>query len=417
MNSQKNTKLELGDTKTVGVVDTDTHPDTFIDVMIDDVPEPWRSMYYKNRPHDVENGRFFYAPPTSARIDATITGKRPGEDKALYAEQVLQETDTDYAVLLPLSRGKWWDPEWESAKSSATNTYIAREWLSTENNWHGRYLSGIRVSPGDPDRAVAEIRKWAGHPYFCQVQFAPEVLTAPAGHPMYRAVFREAAAQGLPVAMHITRETSMQSMTPVGYSSYHIEAMGSWGMYYAAHLASLIFDGVFSELPELKVVFVEGGFTWAAPLLWRLDKYWAELGSEVPHVKRKPSEYARDQLRITTQPLEEPKDPRDLVRIIEAMNGQDILMFSSDYPHWDYDDPRHVASRLPAEWRDKVMFQNACDLYGLPATRPVDALDLEADSMTRYRHQAPATQHMDSYGQLITTAKSAASFDDFVAAD
>ena len=38
-------------------------------------------------------------------------------------------------------------------------------------------------------------------------------------------------------------------------------------------------------------------------------------------------------------------------------------MFASDYPHWDFDDPRLL--RLPPPWRERVMDGNARALYGL----------------------------------------------------
>jgi hypothetical protein len=39
-------------------------------------------------------------------------------------------------------------------------------------------------------------------------------------------------------------------------------------------------------------------------------------------------------------------------------------MFSSDYPHWDFDDPRHVLTRLPASIRQRVKADNAVETYG-----------------------------------------------------
>jgi predicted TIM-barrel fold metal-dependent hydrolase len=54
-----------------------------------------------------------------------------------------------------------------------------------------------------------------------------------------------------------------------------------------------------------------------------------------------------------------------------------MLMFATDYPHWDFDRPDLVSLRLPASWREKVMRENALSLYGLPA-RPVDAMAAEA---------------------------------------
>jgi predicted TIM-barrel fold metal-dependent hydrolase len=48
-----------------------------------------------------------------------------------------------------------------------------------------------------------------------------------------------------------------------------------------------------------------------------------------------------------------------------------MLLFASDYPHWDFDDP--VLVRLPAAWREQVMDANARELYRLPARAGVTA--------------------------------------------
>jgi uncharacterized protein len=101
---------------------------------------------------------------------------------------------------------------------------------------------------------------------------------------------------------------------------------------------SLVFEGVLERHPELRLVCVEGGFSWVAPLLWRLDNEWAALKSQVPRVKRRPSETIREQVRFTTQPLDEPESSRTLVQLLEWMGADRMLMFSSDYPHHDYDD-------------------------------------------------------------------------------
>jgi hypothetical protein len=38
-----------------------------------------------------------------------------------------------------------------------------------------------------------------------------------------------------------------------------------------------------------------------------------------------------------------------LIELLSMVDGRDILCYSSDYPHWDTDEPQHIASRLPAE--------------------------------------------------------------------
>jgi len=40
-----------------------------------------------------------------------------------------------------------------------------------------------------------------------------------------------------------------------------------------------------------------------------MDKHFSRLRSEVPHLKRSPSEYIREQVWFTTQPMEEPAGP------------------------------------------------------------------------------------------------------------
>jgi predicted TIM-barrel fold metal-dependent hydrolase len=130
-------------------------------------------------------------------------------------------------------------------------------------------------------------------------------------------------------------------------------------------VASLVFEGVFERFPGLKVVLIEGGFAWAPALCWRMDKHWERLRQETPQVKRPPSEYVREHIWFTTQPIEEPDDPQHLADVIERV-GWDRLMFSTDYPHWDYDDPQQVF-RFKASDAEKarVLRDNAKALYGL----------------------------------------------------
>jgi uncharacterized protein len=126
-----------------------------------------------------------------------------------------------------------------------------------------------------------------------------------------------------------------------------------------------VFEGVFERFPKLKVVLIEGGFAWMPALCWRMDKHWERMRAETPQLKRPPSDYVRAQCWFTTQPIEEPDDPAHLAEVIDWI-GWDRLMFSSDYPHWDFDDPRQVFGfQLTAEQKAKVFRDNAKALYRL----------------------------------------------------
>jgi len=52
------------------------------------------------------------------------------------------------------------------------------------------------------------------------------------------------------------------------------------------------------------------------------------------------------------------------------MECDKILLYSSDYPHWTFDDPRWLIKHLPSAAREAVMFKNGIATYHLPETVP-----------------------------------------------
>jgi predicted TIM-barrel fold metal-dependent hydrolase len=112
------------------------------------------------------------------------------------------------------------------------------------------------------------------------------------------------------------------------------------------------------------VVITEGGLGWVPDVMWRLDKNVRGLRDEVPWVRRLPSEYIVDHVRFTSQPLPEPRRRQHLHVLCEIAHAERTLMFSSDYPHWDYDDHRHALTSLPREIRRRVEVENAVETYG-----------------------------------------------------
>lgn len=41
------------------------------------------------------------------------------------------------------------------------------------------------------------------------------------------------------------------------------------------------------------------------------------------------------------------------------------VMFSSDYPHWDFDNPRMALAPIRKDLRGRILADNAIELYGL----------------------------------------------------
>ena len=150
---------------------------------------------------------------------------------------------------------------------------------------------------------------------------------------------------------------------PSSYLEWHTDLVGS----YIGHLVSMVTEGVFAKFPTLKFVLIEGGVAWLAAILWRSDKNWKALRMTTPWVDRLPSEIITEHVLLSTQPIEEPANLAHLHKIFDMFDAQKMLMFATDYPHWDGDMPDFTARFLPETLREAVMGTNAQQLYKLPA--------------------------------------------------
>jgi len=148
-----------------------------------------------------------------------------------------------------------------------------------------------------------------------------------------------------------------------GSPTYYIEHHTLIPQVFASNLVSMICQGVFERYPKLKLVLIEGGFAWLPGVLWRLDKNWRSVRDEVPWVKRLPSEYVWERVRFTTQPLVDPSR-EELLAMCRMIHAETTLLFSSDYPHWDFDDPLTALDSLPQEMRRRIVADNALETYG-----------------------------------------------------
>jgi predicted TIM-barrel fold metal-dependent hydrolase len=130
---------------------------------------------------------------------------------------------------------------------------------------------------------------------------------------------------------------------------------------------SLVCEGVFEKFPSLRFVGIEGGLAWLPHLMWRMDKNYKALRDTTPWLKRLPSEYIVEHVRLTTQPIEEPGRRDELAQVLAMMSAEKTVLFSSDYPHWDNDDPNRVLRRLSPDVRARILGGTAAELYGLEA--------------------------------------------------
>ena len=121
--------------------------------------------------------------------------------------------------------------------------------------------------------------------------------------------------------------------------------------------------GVFAKYPGLKVVLLESGVTWLPGFLWRFSKFWRGVRSEVPWVDRSPAEIVRDHFRLTIQPFDGPADPDQVERVIDHLRSDAMLLYASDYPHWQFDGDETVPAGIPAGLHRKILVENPLATY------------------------------------------------------
>jgi hypothetical protein len=302
------------------------------------------------------------AQPNASRRDAWPPGGgRPGSDLNFLRQQLLDQYGIGFGVLNPVGDNGQpsQNQEFGAAYCRAINDWQFHDWTTPEP----RLKASIVVPYEHAEASVAEIERWAGNPDFVQVILQSR-SSEPYGNRRYWPIYEAASEAGLPIGIHAFG-LGGYPITGGGWPSYYMEDAISHAQAANALLTSLIVEGVFEKFPKLKVVLIECGFGWIPPLLWRLDKLWHRLHVEVPHLKRLPSEYFRDHVWVTSQPMEEPEVGAHVLDTIEWM-GWDRLMFSTDYPHWDFDDPTRVLSAgVPEERRRRFFSGNALKVYGV----------------------------------------------------
>lgn len=295
-------------------------------------------------------------------------GTRGSARYDVMKEQHLDAWDVRAAILTGPAHGLALNylaqQEFASALASAANDYLADKWLGQDARLHG----SIVVAAQDPVASAREIDRMGEHPEVVQLMLpmrSPGYVpwSDEKFHPIWEAVTRNNLAVGFhvsPIAGNVAPPTT------AGWPRSYMELSSSYTIPPQAELVGMVCRGLFELFPSLRVAIVENGFGWLPSLMWRLDKRWKELRAEVPWLKRRPSEYIRERVRFTTQPMEEPDNPQHLLQMMDMLGSDDILMFATDYPHWDFDSPtRSLPRAIDPNLKRKILRDNATEFYQL----------------------------------------------------
>jgi predicted TIM-barrel fold metal-dependent hydrolase len=110
-------------------------------------------------------------------------------------------------------------------------------------------------------------------------------------------------------------------------------------------------------------VLIESGVTWIAPYLWRLSKFWRGVRLEVPWIDRSPVEFVRDHVRLTIQPFDAPNSGETVGRLMDQLQSDQMLLFASDFPHWQFDGDAMLPGGIDASLRKKILIDNPLATY------------------------------------------------------
>ena len=291
--------------------------------------------------------------------------RRSTVSSASQLRQDLDQLGVDIGVLFPdalLSHAAIKNRDYAVALARAYNRWLVEEWLDSDLSFKGALLAPHH----DPHAAAAEVRKYSVHESVVAIYLPTACVDPLYGNRRYDPLYKAAQDAGLPVVFH-----SVGSIHPAfpfnlhGFETGFANHVISHPFSLIANLVSLMETGVPVRFPELRIVFTEGGIGWVPWIMLRMDKEYQERRRDVPFLVDRPSNYIK-KMYFATQPIEEPEHMGDMATFISLFDGEDSVVFASDWPHHDFDHPNKVL-QIPVsdEVRRKIMGGNAIRLLNL----------------------------------------------------
>jgi predicted TIM-barrel fold metal-dependent hydrolase len=292
-------------------------------------------------------------PPTPHR-DITLT------------KRWMDAIGIDQVCMFPtpmLSLGLTPRAEVEVALSRAYNRWLCEEILPAEP----RIKSSLYLPINDPEATYQMVKDFGGK---------PGVIGFTICSPHYKAVYDNAYMKsyalieemGLPLVFHGAFAWGGDQSMSLCNRFLAVHALGfSW--FNILHCTNWLCNGMPERFPKLKTIWVESGLAWIPFLMQRLDNEWMMRSSEVPLLKKRPSDYMRE-MYYSTQPMEMVHNREALELTFKMINAETQLMYASDYPHWDMDLPSTIYDLpfLSEQAKRNILGGNAKKVFNLDPT-------------------------------------------------
>ena len=186
----------------------------------------------------------------------------------------------------------------------------------------------------------------------------------PVYHNDYMRLYAMLEERGLPIAFHAGYHWNDPSLATIN----RFLGMHALGFVWCnmVHMTNWVLNGIPERFPKLKSLWVESGLAWVPFLMQRLDEQYLMRTSEAPLLKRLPSDYMRENCWYSSQPMER-TNMKATQLTLEMINAELQLLYSSDWPHFDFDTPS-IVSRLPflsEQAQRNILGLNAAKLFNL----------------------------------------------------
>lgn len=192
---------------------------------------------------------------------------------------------------------------------------------------------------------------------------AMEIPTNPKGvrynssqmDPMWKAI----AESGIPLSFHIGAYLNFSGRGSLG-ANLNANLMPFTGLF-----GQLVFSGTFDRYPDLKIVFTEGGASWAAATIANADKIARDYATALrPKLAHEPSWYWRNNCYTTFM------EDQVALELVDRI-GADKMMWSVDYPHVEsvFSESERVLKdvfdAVGTEKAQRIVGGNAAEVWGI----------------------------------------------------
>ena len=327
--------------------------------------ENWRA--YVGRPgHDGPKPltpRFRYSNPAGDDLQGARPpdGTPSGSSFELLRDRLLDGDGVERALLLfdrAMHAPALPNVFLATAVAQAINDWNLERWLSRDQRLHGVVLVPVQM----PDAAAAEIRRVGQHPQIAGVLMGAGIGKL-FGHPLYYPIYEAAVELDLPIVVHrgldAIPETELSAGPaggpPMTFAEYDTIAP----LAVINQVMSLITNGVFTRYPALRVCVVGTGIAWVPGWLRRMELIFKALRREVPWVRRTPTEYFYEHVRVSTYGIERGR-PESLTNFVSIHPElRELICYGSGFPSWDTTGIAEAESLFPDSWHASVFADNA----------------------------------------------------------